>query len=231
MFFASSAITYTSVYTDFEPWRFYEGSDEEPSDIGSPGVIVYGYDGLPMHSVAAPSPNYEDPKEDHADYPADGGDGDDESSVDDDDEMIEDVRKALKTRMMNEVGESSTAVAAARQPGPALEDDLRRDKVKEMDYGITDTWDEIVEAMQEIATTTLEGDAQDDRAFLRARVNTLYRDRPYHLHTAMLLDREATYARRPWVGSEDRSVAIKAHTLEARDPEPQDKPVEAGSSC
>ncbi|GJU24632.1 hypothetical protein Tco_1163253 [Tanacetum coccineum] len=58
MFFASSAITYTSVYTDFEPWRFYEGSDEEPSDIGSPGVIVYGYDGLPMHSVAAPSPNY-----------------------------------------------------------------------------------------------------------------------------------------------------------------------------
>ncbi|GKF18843.1 hypothetical protein Tco_0063761 [Tanacetum coccineum] len=69
----------------------------------------------------------------------------------------------------------------------------------------------------------------------------------------MLLDREATYARRAWTGSEDRSAAIEAHvrtleaqvatliaqtsslqtqlttalgrieTLEARDPEPQDE--------
>ncbi|GKD62428.1 hypothetical protein Tco_1299937, partial [Tanacetum coccineum] len=55
---SSSTITYTSVYTDSEPWRFYRGSDEEPSDVGSPGVIVYGYDGLPMHPIAPPSPNY-----------------------------------------------------------------------------------------------------------------------------------------------------------------------------
>nr|GEW56760.1 hypothetical protein [Tanacetum cinerariifolium] len=55
---SSSTVTYTSVYTDSEPWRFYGGSDEEPSDVGSPRVIVYGYDGLPMHSVAPPSPNY-----------------------------------------------------------------------------------------------------------------------------------------------------------------------------
>ncbi|GJW34945.1 putative reverse transcriptase domain-containing protein [Tanacetum coccineum] len=61
-------------------------------------------------------------------------------------------------------------------------------------------------------------DAQDDRAFLRARVNTLFRDRRFHLHTARLLDREAMYARMAWTGSEDRSVAIEAHvrTLEAQ---------------
>ncbi|GJT09490.1 hypothetical protein Tco_0856532 [Tanacetum coccineum] len=53
------------------------------------------------------------------------------------------------------VGDSSTA--AGRQPEPTLEADLRRDKVREMGYGVTDTWDEIVEAMQEIAPTTLEG--------------------------------------------------------------------------
>ncbi|GJS20366.1 hypothetical protein Tco_0448998 [Tanacetum coccineum] len=183
-----------------------------------------------------------------------------------------------------DVGESSSA-ATARQPGPTLEADLRRDRVRGMGYGIIDTWDEIVKAMQEIASTTLEGvnqrvtelattvrhdtfkfyvrfkDAQDNRAFLRARVNTLFRDRLYYRHTTMLLDREATYARRAWTGSEDRSVAIEAHvrtleaqvatlmaqtpslqtqlttalgriqTLEARDLEPQDKPVEAGSSC
>ncbi|GKF22973.1 hypothetical protein Tco_0075295, partial [Tanacetum coccineum] len=54
------------------------------------------------------------------------------------------------------VGESS-AVSAARQPGTTLEADLRQDRVREMGYGITDTWDEIVEAILEIAPTTLEG--------------------------------------------------------------------------
>nr|GEX08417.1 putative reverse transcriptase domain-containing protein [Tanacetum cinerariifolium] len=134
------------------------------------------------------------------------------------------------------------------------EDEMPRDRVREIGYGITYTRDEIVKAMQEITSTTLEGvnqkvtqlattvrqdtdefyvrfeDAKDDRAFLRARVNTLFIDRLYHLWTVMLLDREATYACRAWVGSEDRSAAIEAHTLEARDPEPQDEPAKAGSS-
>ncbi|GJX24927.1 putative ribonuclease H-like domain-containing protein [Tanacetum coccineum] len=55
---SSSMVTNTSVYTDSEPWRFYEGSDEEPSDVGSPGVIICGKYGLPKHSVAPPSPDY-----------------------------------------------------------------------------------------------------------------------------------------------------------------------------
>ncbi|GJQ99840.1 hypothetical protein Tco_0522825 [Tanacetum coccineum] len=41
-------VTYTSISSDYE----------EPSDTGSPGVIVYGYDGLPMHPVDPPSPDY-----------------------------------------------------------------------------------------------------------------------------------------------------------------------------
>ncbi|GJU88286.1 hypothetical protein Tco_1300709 [Tanacetum coccineum] len=103
-------------------------------------------------------------------------------------------------------------------------------------------------------------EAYDDRAYLRARVNTLFRDRPYHCHTALALDREAVYARIAWTGSKERSAAIEAHvrtleaqvatliaqttslqtqlttalgrieTLEARDPEPQDGPAEADSS-
>nr|GEX83908.1 hypothetical protein [Tanacetum cinerariifolium] len=55
---ASSAVTYTSVYTDSEPGRVFWGADEELSDGGSPRVIVYGYDGLPMQLVALPSPDY-----------------------------------------------------------------------------------------------------------------------------------------------------------------------------
>ncbi|GJS29966.1 hypothetical protein Tco_0490586 [Tanacetum coccineum] len=122
-----------------------------------------------------------------------------------------------------EIGESSAA-GATRQP---------RDRVMETGYGITDTWDEIVEAMLEVAPTTLEGvnqrvtklattvrqenkefqvrleDAQDGRAYLRARVNILFRDRPYHRHTAMILDREAMYACITWTSSEDKSAANK----------------------
>ncbi|GKE55762.1 hypothetical protein Tco_1494947, partial [Tanacetum coccineum] len=55
---ASSAVTYTSVYTDSEPGRVFWGADEEISNGGSPRVIVYGYDGLPMQLVAPPSPDY-----------------------------------------------------------------------------------------------------------------------------------------------------------------------------
>ncbi|GKE96343.1 hypothetical protein Tco_1581198, partial [Tanacetum coccineum] len=55
---ASSAVTYTSVYTDSEPGRVFWGADKELSDGGSPRVIVYGYNGLPMQPVAPPSPDY-----------------------------------------------------------------------------------------------------------------------------------------------------------------------------
>ncbi|GJZ79936.1 hypothetical protein Tco_0644773 [Tanacetum coccineum] len=64
---ASSAVTYTSVYTDSEPGRaFWGADDEEVSEGGIPRVIVLGYDGLPMQPVAPPSPDFipglEDPQ-------------------------------------------------------------------------------------------------------------------------------------------------------------------------
>nr|GEV73133.1 hypothetical protein [Tanacetum cinerariifolium] len=52
---ASSSVTYKSVYTDSEPWRYY---GEDSAEIGPPRVIVYGYDGLPIHLVAPPSLDY-----------------------------------------------------------------------------------------------------------------------------------------------------------------------------
>nr|GFC91891.1 hypothetical protein [Tanacetum cinerariifolium] len=114
-------------------------------------------------------------------------------------------KKACLTTPGLKIGKSSAA-GAARQPGPT-ESDLRRCRVEQEGYGITNTWDEIVDKMMEIAPTTLEGvnervteldstvrqrtdefevrleDAQFDRALLRARVNTLYRDRPDHRRT------------------------------------------------
>nr|GEY83731.1 hypothetical protein [Tanacetum cinerariifolium] len=55
---ASSAVTYTSVYTDSESERVFWAADEELSDGGTPRVIVYGYDGLLMMPVAPPLPYY-----------------------------------------------------------------------------------------------------------------------------------------------------------------------------
>ncbi|GJS97108.1 hypothetical protein Tco_0804076 [Tanacetum coccineum] len=125
-----------------------------------------------------------------------------------------------------EVGESSAA-GTARQVGPAtaradlygfadmLDAAPGRQTSRELGYGITDTWDDLVGAIQEIAPTTLEGvnqrvtelvttvdqedeiiysqldDARHDRALLRARVNMLYRDRPFHRRTALLMEEEA----------------------------------------
>ncbi|GKF80576.1 hypothetical protein Tco_0239178, partial [Tanacetum coccineum] len=98
---------------------------------------------------------------------------------------------------------------------------------RELDYDITDTWDDLVGAIDEIAPTTVEGvnqrvtdlatiieeettnmygimeDAQDDRALLRARVNMLYRDRPFHRRTALLMVEEARVSRAFWARSMD----------------------------
>ncbi|GJY49066.1 putative reverse transcriptase domain-containing protein [Tanacetum coccineum] len=64
---ATSAVTYTSVYTDSKPGRAFWGADvEEVSEGGIPRVIVLGYDGLSIQPVAPPSPDYipgpEDPQ-------------------------------------------------------------------------------------------------------------------------------------------------------------------------
>ncbi|GJS65601.1 reverse transcriptase domain-containing protein [Tanacetum coccineum] len=90
-----------------------------------------------------------------------------------------------------------------------------------------DTWDDLVGAIQEIAPTTLEGvnqrvielsttvdqedeiiysqldDARYDRALLRARVNRLDSDRPFHRRTALLMDEEARLSRAAWAQSMD----------------------------
>ncbi|GJV50419.1 hypothetical protein Tco_1440631, partial [Tanacetum coccineum] len=67
MSYASSAVTYTSVYTDSEPGRaFWGANDEDIFKGGIPRVIIYGYDRLPIQPVPPPSPDYipglEDPQ-------------------------------------------------------------------------------------------------------------------------------------------------------------------------
>nr|GEY17973.1 reverse transcriptase domain-containing protein [Tanacetum cinerariifolium] len=252
--FASSAVTYTSVYTDYEPWRFYRGSDEESADAGSLRVIDQ-----PLPDDASPtvlSPGYvadsdpnEDPKEDleedHTDYPADGGDGDDEPSDDDydDDDTDDENKEASEDEDDDEEKEEHLASADSsaipvvdpipsagdteafetdesaptprspqtksstagdvRQPCLLWRPTLGETRLGRCVIGLQ-TLGMIVEAMLEIASTTLEG------------VNKIV----IELATTIRQDteEEVTYARRVWTGSENRSAAIKAYvmTLEAQ---------------
>nr|GEX99444.1 putative reverse transcriptase domain-containing protein [Tanacetum cinerariifolium] len=136
-----------------------------------------------------------------------------------------------------EVGESSAASAPRQDEPTVVRDDPyslvreelygfvdrvdvapRRSMSKELDYGITDTWDELVGASEEIEPTTLQGvnhrvsnlsivveqettimygmmkEAQDDQSQLRGRVKLLYRDRHVHRRLEVMIEREARMA-------------------------------------
>ncbi|GKE64337.1 hypothetical protein Tco_1518498 [Tanacetum coccineum] len=155
----------------------------------------------------------------------------------------------------HKVGKSSAA-GATRQDRPAIsrddpysiaKEDLygfvdmvdvppRCSMSSELDYGITDTWDDLVGAIDEIAPTTLEGvnqrvtdlativeeettimygimeDAQDDRSQMRGRVNLLYRDKPVYRR----LEREAKMAREAWGLSMDASDYVRSDVMSLR---------------
>ncbi|GJU45469.1 hypothetical protein Tco_1202735 [Tanacetum coccineum] len=107
-----------------------------------------------------------------------------------------------------EVGES-LAAGAARQDGPAtagadlygffnmIDAAPGRQRSSELGYGITDTLNDLVGAIQELE------DARHDRALLRGRVNMLYRDRPFYRRTALLMEEEARVSHAAWAQSMD----------------------------
>ncbi|GJZ87213.1 hypothetical protein Tco_0658823 [Tanacetum coccineum] len=126
-----------------------------------------------------------------------------------------------------EVGESSSAAAARPAGGlradygfvATIDREIRRDPERDVRYGITDSWDEIVETLQgaPVSTDTELGrhmtafetrvrqdtdeiytrldDEQSGRQLLAGRLNMLFRDRRAHARTARLMETEARYLR------------------------------------
>nr|GFA43338.1 hypothetical protein [Tanacetum cinerariifolium] len=87
----------------------------------------------------------------------------------------------------------------------------------EVGYGITDTWDDLVGAIQETALTTVEGvNQRDNQALQRARVNKLFKDRRFHAHTARLMEGEAKASRTAWTQSMDASDAARPEVIALR---------------
>ncbi|GJS80108.1 hypothetical protein Tco_0729989 [Tanacetum coccineum] len=132
----------------------------------------------------------------------------------------------------------ASAAAAARPAGgfradygfvATMDREIRRDPERYVGYGITDSWDEIVETLQgaPVSTDTELGahmrefesmvrrdtdeiytrldDEQGQRQLLAGRVNMLFRDRRTHAHTRLLMETEAGMSREAWGRAMDAS--------------------------
>nr|GEZ61836.1 putative reverse transcriptase domain-containing protein [Tanacetum cinerariifolium] len=147
-----------------------------------------------------------------------------------------------------EVGESSSAAAARPAGGlradydfvATMDREIMRDPKREVGYGITDSWDEIVETLQgaPVSTDTELGgymrefemrvrkdtneiymrldDEQTERQLLAGRLNMLFRDKRAHAYTRYLMETEARMSREDWVRATDASDLVHGEVMSLR---------------
>ncbi|GKF71951.1 hypothetical protein Tco_0208065, partial [Tanacetum coccineum] len=140
----------------------------------------------------------EDDEEDPADYLADRGDDDDD---DDDAEEEEHL-----------VSADPAAVAYSADQDPYL---AYREIAPTTLEGVNQRVTELtttVDQEDEIIYSQLD-DARHDRALLRARVNMLYKDRPFHRRTALLIEEEARVSRVTWAQSMDACDQVRSEGI------------------
>ncbi|GKD81883.1 hypothetical protein Tco_1348722, partial [Tanacetum coccineum] len=147
-----------------------------------------------------------------------------------------------------EVGKSSSA--AARPAGglradygfvATMDREIKHDLERDVGYGITESWDEIVEAMQgtPVVTDVAEfsqrmavfetrvrqdtneiytrlDDEQTEWQLMVGRLNMLYRDRRAYARTARLMETEARMSREAWGRSMDMSDLVRAEVMSLR---------------
>ncbi|GJR97234.1 hypothetical protein Tco_0269408 [Tanacetum coccineum] len=118
--------------------------------------------------------------------------------------------------------------------------EIRCDPQRDVGYGITDSWDEIVETLQRapVSTNTELGrhmtafetrvrqdtdeiymrlyDEQSQRQLLAGRLNMLFRDRRAHAHTRFLMKTDARMSREAWVGSMGASDLARTEVMSLR---------------
>nr|GFB05749.1 hypothetical protein [Tanacetum cinerariifolium] len=115
-----------------------------------------------------------------------------------------------------------------------------RDPEREVGYGITDSWDEIMETLhgapisidmelggyvrefeKRVRQDTDEiytrlDDEQTKRQLLAGRLNMLFRDRRAHTYTRQLMETEARMSREAWVRATDVSDLIHGEVISLR---------------
>ncbi|GKD97356.1 hypothetical protein Tco_1381253 [Tanacetum coccineum] len=118
-----------------------------------------------------------------------------------------------------EVGESSTA--APRPTGGhrvdygfigTVDAKVRRQRAKEVGYGIRDVWVDPTEAVEEEQDTqdiyAVIEDTQGRQTQIYQRVDILAKDRQFHYETARLLDQEALVSQEAWAHSIRLSMTV-----------------------
>nr|GFB21136.1 hypothetical protein [Tanacetum cinerariifolium] len=147
-----------------------------------------------------------------------------------------------------EVGESSSAAAARPAGGfradygfvATMDREIMYDPQREVGYGITDSWDEIVETLQgaPVSTDTELGgyvrefdtrvrqdtdeiymrldDEQTERQLFAGQLNMLFRDRRAHAYTRQLMETEERMSREAWVRATDASDLVHGKVMSLR---------------
>ncbi|GJX29007.1 hypothetical protein Tco_0237086 [Tanacetum coccineum] len=117
---------------------------------------------------------------------------------------------------------------------------IRRDLERDVGYGITNTWDEMLvdmsgasatddtelgRRMTEFATRVRQDtnkiyvrldDEQTERKLMAGQLNMLYRDRRAHARTALLMERETRMSREVWGRSMDVSDLARSEVMSLR---------------
>nr|GFB31781.1 hypothetical protein [Tanacetum cinerariifolium] len=157
-------------------------------------------------------------------------------------------RLGIALGLRYEVGESSSAAAARPAVGlradysfvATMDREIMHDPEREVGYGITDSWDEIVDALQgaPVSTDTELGgymrefetrvrqdteeiymrldDEQTERQLLAGWLSMLFRDRRTHAYTRHLTETEARISREAWVRSTDASNLVRGEVMSLR---------------
>ncbi|GJZ63656.1 putative reverse transcriptase domain-containing protein, partial [Tanacetum coccineum] len=111
-----------------------------------------------------------------------------------------------------EVSESSSAPTSRPTGGfradysfvTTLDDEIRRDPKRDVGYGITDTWDEMLVGMPREPAT------DDTESLMSGWLNMLFKDRRAHAHTSLLREREAIFSREAWGQSMNASDTARS---------------------
>nr|GEZ38945.1 hypothetical protein [Tanacetum cinerariifolium] len=146
------------------------------------------------------------------------------------------------------IRESSSAAAARPAGGfradygfiATVDKEIMRDPEREVGYGITDSWDEIVETLEGAPVsidTELGGyvrefetrvrqdtdeiymrldDEQTERQLLAGRLNMLFMDRRAHAYTRQLMEKEGRMSREAWVRATDASDLVHGEVMSLR---------------
>ncbi|GJQ99327.1 hypothetical protein Tco_0522312 [Tanacetum coccineum] len=92
-----------------------------------------------------------------------------------------------------------------------IDREIRHNPKREVGYGITDSWNEIVETLQGAPVSTDTELGRHMTAF-----ETRVRDRHAHAHTRFLIETEARMSREAWVGSMGASDLARAEVMSLR---------------